>query len=315
MSGTVSLAALMQGERAAVDGLADAVASERVCYLKDTEFLDAAFQARLFAAAAAFFQLPANAKSAIALDKSGGLRGYVGFEEERTNGIADLKESFEFAQERPAPTHREARPYDRLYAANVWPPPELLPGFQRTLTQFNAVVSRIGNVVFDALVGALRNARSEQSCTALLSGAPCHFSRLIYYSDPSSCSIAEDRLVAHTDNTFFTVALQSTPALEFNDPTGRWRAVEPPANCFTVFAGELAELWSGGRYRACLHRVRNASLASERLSVTTFFLPDLDAVVAPIGASDSETSAASFVVGDREWLRMRSIFDVDNERG
>jgi isopenicillin N synthase-like dioxygenase len=307
----VSFDALARGEPAAIMRLSQAAREQRVCYLDGGDLLGCTFQSKLFSVATEFFRLPSDVKRKVDMAKSGNLRGYVGFGQEHTNGIEDLKESFEFAQDRSPPKDLEFRPYHRLYGPNLWPPPSVVPEFEATLRRYNDAMDRIGEVVLEALAAALRGLDDEPSCGALLRKRPCHFSRLIYYSHPSSFAPSAARLVAHTDHAFLALALQSAPGFEFCDASGTWELADPPACAVTVFAGELADFWSSGHYPACPHRVRNATLQTERYSVTTFFLPDLDAVVRPIGADGKFGRPA--VVGEQEWARMQAIFRIGND--
>jgi isopenicillin N synthase-like dioxygenase len=307
MTEAISFDAVACGEAAAATRLSQDIRARSVCFLDPSDVLGACYS-QLFSVALEFFRLPLELKREVDLASSGNLRGYVGFGAERTNGAEDLKESFEFAQDRFAPTHRKPRPYDRLYGSNLWPAPSRVPGFEATLKRYNDAMELIGSVVLKALVAALEDSGTGPSRRALLRGRPCHFSRLIYYSHPSAFAPSDNRLVAHTDHAFFALGLQSAPGFEFCDASGRWILADPPPGSAMLFAGELADFWSAGRYPACPHRVRNATLQLERISVTTFFLPDLDAVVSPIG-SNSEI-AESILVGDREWARMQAIFPV-----
>jgi isopenicillin N synthase-like dioxygenase len=57
-------------------------------------------------------------------------------------------------------------------------------------------------------------------------------------------------------------------------------------NAFTVNLGDLMMRWTNDRWRSTLHRVVNppeaANDRSRRLSIGMFFIPNYDAVVAPI---------------------------------
>ena len=74
--------------------------------------------------------------------------------------------------------------------------------------------------------------------------------------------------------------------LEVMDRAGRWTPVPVTDGGFTVNLGDLMMRWTNDRWRSTLHRVVNPPTAtndlSRRLSIGMFFIPNYDAVVAPI---------------------------------
>src|SRR5205823_14683646 len=74
--------------------------------------------------------------------------------------------------------------------------------------------------------------------------------------------------------------------LEVMDRAGRWVPVPVIEGAFTVNLGDLMMRWTNDRWRSTLHRVVNPPQASDelsqRLSIGMFFIPNYDAVVAPI---------------------------------
>ena len=90
--------------------------------------------------------------------------------------------------------------------------------------------------------------------------------------------------------------------LEVMDRAGRWVPVPVTNGAFTVNLGDLMMRWTNDRWRSTLHRVVNPPAAtndhSRRLSIGMFFIPNYDAVVAPIaglGASKySPTTVADY---------------------
>ena len=306
MRAAASLDALLAGEPEATCAVARELRDEGVCAVAPGRALPPEFLARLSRTAVGFFKLPGAAKMAVALAASGNLRGYVGYSEERTNGLPDLKESFEFGQERR--TRGRTRPYHRMYGANVWPDAANAPEFRAVLEAYSQVAEAAGMALVEALICLLETPETAASCRALRRGRASRFSRVNYYCEPAGISSGADRLVAHTDNSLVTLAYQDAPGLEVERRSDGWSAGLPPGS-LAVFTGELAEIWSGGTYRAARHRVRNGMLARERVSVTSFFLPDLSARVLPLpGAGGGRQAEDSFVVGEREWARMERIF-------
>jgi isopenicillin N synthase-like dioxygenase len=93
------------------------------------------------------------------------------------------------------------------------------------------------------------------------------------------------------------------------------------------------EFWTRGYYPATRHRVPNATLPAERLSIMSFFLPDLRCQVSPIEITDDSplanaelslssdnswltrdrhgnnaAEAVPIVIGEKEWERVNAIF-------
>lgn len=92
----------------------------------------------------------------------------------------------------------------------------------------------------------------------------------------------------HKDAGFVTVLVQdddchSLQVAQFEngdeslDPT--WRTVHPVPGAFTINTGDMAMIWSNGRYRAPLHRVLTAT--KSRVSAPFFYNPGFAQVVRP----------------------------------
>ena len=92
----------------------------------------------------------------------------------------------------------------------------------------------------------------------------------------------------HKDAGFLTVLVQdddchSLQVAQFENgdeslvPT--WRTVHPVPGAFTINTGDMAMIWSNGRYRAPLHRVLTAQTA--RISAPFFYNPGCGQIVGP----------------------------------
>ncbi|KAF6262732.1 hypothetical protein COO60DRAFT_1267945 [Scenedesmus sp. NREL 46B-D3] len=116
---------------------------------------------------------------------------------------------------------------------------------------------------------------------------------------------------AHKDRFCCLTILANTPGsrgLEALTDYGVWYEVPPKPGCFIVNVGSLLELWSGGRFPACVHRVVNYS-GAERYSIAFFRGNAPSTVVRPLlppvgdgdvragahanGVSSSSTSTSS----------------------
>lgn len=276
-----------------------------VVYVTAPRLLTTELECHVFEDAASLFALPTCDKRALDVAGSPNFRGYVGMRAEYTNGVPDLKESFEFARETRVPTEDPAKPYFRLYGDNLWPDARLLPRFRLTIAAYSDAVGGVGLAVLRALARTLDQSVAPGVSGGLFQGDLCSFSRLIHYSDPTAFSEMSARLEAHTDHTLLTMILQNTPALAIRIPAGAWVEVQPPPGAFVVFCGELMEYWTRGYYRACTHRVHNSALRSARLSVSSFFLPDMQSTIEPIRPDSSPhlRDAAPTVSDDNSWLR------------
>ena len=102
-------------------------------------------------AAAAFFALPDDAKTAIDNRNSPAFRGYIRLGAENTAGLPDHREQIEFgveAEAEPISSSSTAPPYRRLIGPNQWP--EQCPGQGLTLVHVSA---QRKHFLWDTLVG------------------------------------------------------------------------------------------------------------------------------------------------------------------
>lgn len=87
-------------------------------------------------------------------------------------------------------------------------------------------------------------------------------------------------LAGHSDSGAITVLMQGDISGLQVQKNGKWVAVEPIPNAFVVNLGDQVQVVSNGRFKSVEHRaVTNASTA--RISIPTFFIPAMDAFVAP----------------------------------
>ena len=99
----------------------------------------------------------------------------------------------------------------------------------------------------------------------------------------------------HKDAGFLTVLIQddechSLQAL-LEDPVDgdRWISVQPIPGALTINTGDMAQIWSNGKYKAPLHRVLTAP-TKKRYSAPFFYNPGYDTFVAP-ATTRTSTSA------------------------
>jgi isopenicillin N synthase-like dioxygenase len=81
-------------------------------------------------------------------------------------------------------------------------------------------------------------------------------------------------------------------------------------DAFTVNLGDLMMRWTNDRWPSTLHRVVNppeaANDLSRRLSIGMFFIPNYDAVVAPIAGHGEAPKYAPITVADYRSSRFAS---------
>ncbi len=333
----LDFALVERGDAKTCEALRNAHRRFGACYLDVGEVLSRTHLLALFDVAAAFFSLPNHAKRQVEIAKSTNYRGYVGVGEEFTNGAADLKESFEFAKPLSPPERDDAPAYYVMYGDNQWPPDESVPAFRSSLEHYLTAVEQISRGVMQGLGRSLGLAGAPGGET-VGQLEPCLFARAIQYAATDAAPRETPRLEAHTDHVLLAVVAESAPGLEIQSPSGEWILAATRPGVVVILLGELAEFWSGGYFRARPHRVLNGALGRPRISLTSFYLPHLDSVLAPIEAAfvaslrertpdePDETSWRARVrdprfrrpsaldaggpvrVGDKEWERLNDIF-------
>lgn len=223
--------------------------------------------AAVFAAADAFFALPLAAKAALAIDRVGDNRGWVGSGTESLDptGPADPKEAFNLGFDPPGRPSR-----------NPWPP---LPGFRETTSAWFDAVLDLGRRLHRALAVDL-GADPEVFAAAL--AEPMAVLRLLHY--PAMPQGAADRLGAgaHTDYGNLTLlATDTVGGLEVRRRDGTWIAAPPIADAFVVNIGDCLMRWSNDVYVSTPHRV-TAPHRRVRRSVAFFLDPAPETIVAAL---------------------------------
>lgn len=242
--------------------------------------LDAGRVAEVIAAYRGFFQLPEAEKRAVDMARTGSNRGWGAPQSEQVDPDAnpDYKQVFDCGFELAAddPLHAAGL---SVYADNLWPQGQ---------NDFRSIVQAHYR---DALLVSMEMLRG----IALAIGAPVNyfddkFSRPMallrgnfYPERPDWAGDKDFGIAPHTDYGCLTLlASDGVPGLEVLDKSGKWIPVTAMPGTFVINFGEMLEMWTEGRVKATLHRVRGS--AEERISVPMFFNPNHDANVAPPGA-------------------------------
>ena len=229
-----------------------------------------------FAASAAFFELPAEAKQALLATPATNNRGWTPLGEETLDPArqsrGDTKEGYYIGREVAAGSAEAALP---LHGPNVWPPDALLPGWRATMERYAAACRELGMRLTRLLALALQLEPGYFDAPGRFD-APQYFLRLLRYSAEASapaegvfgaganCDYGMWTLLATDDNP----GLQIQPRVGGAD--GPWLDVPPRRGAFIVNLGDMLERWTNGVCLSTRHRVVNAA-GRQRLSMPFFF--------------------------------------------
>ena len=249
-----------------------------------------ALVAEMFAAARAFFALPAAVKDELTIEASPHYLGYARFELERLDPSlpGDVKESFNMGRERAAddPDLLAAKPF---VGTNRWPD---LAGFRATMLRYFDVLTGVGLDVHRAIAADLglpaeyfRDAY-DRPLTAL---------RVLHYPPhPGAFDGSQYGAGPHTDYGGVTLLAQDeTGGLEVRRRDGSWIAVAPVRGTFVCNIGDAMMRWTNDVYVSNAHRVVNRS-ARERYSAAFFCEPNPDALIACIPACAGPGNPAKY---------------------
>ncbi|PKI50451.1 hypothetical protein CRG98_029201 [Punica granatum] len=135
---------------------------------------------------------------------------------------------------------------------------------------------------------------------------PCQFRINKYNFTPETVGFSGVQI--HTDSGFLTILQddENVGGLEVMDQSGSFVPVEPQHGTFLVNLGDVAAVWSNGRWCNVKHRVQ-CKQAVVRISIATFLLgPKEEAIEAPEELVDSEHPRlyAPFTYEDYRKLRL-----------
>lgn len=239
----------------------------------------------------AFFDLPLAEKLAVRRPRPEQNRGYIAPGEERLARLRgdetppDLKELYTIGPfdlpDTPYFTGPAAYP---SFAPNLWPsrPVGLRPALQAYWHELNRVARILCRIFAEAL--ELPPEFFDQKVDKHISQL-----RIMHYPPQEAAPLPDQlRAGAHSDLGMMTLLYSDNDVggLEVMNRVSRWVLVPAIDNALTVNLGDLMMRWTNDRWRSTLHRVVNppeaANDLSRRLSIGMFFIPNYDAVVAPI---------------------------------
>ncbi len=221
---------------------------------------------QVFAAAHAFFTLPAAAKRQIERTRENPW-GY--YDQELTKNVVDWKQIYDFG------------PADGGAIRPQWP--ARVPGFRSAV---QTCYRHCEELAFRLLAAISLNLGMRSGYLGRGFG-PGHtsFLRLNYYpACPLGARSQQGSSLGvgpHTDAGALTLLLQDAqPGLQVFRG-GAWHTVEPRPGAIVVNIGDMVQVWSNDRYRAALHRaVTHAE--KPRYSIPFFLNPSYDANYRPL---------------------------------
>jgi isopenicillin N synthase-like dioxygenase len=269
----------------------------------------------LIAAAYRFFDLPLAEKLAVKRPRPEQNRGYIAPGDERLARLrgnetpSDLKELFAIGPfalpNTPYFTSPAAYP---SFAANLWPvrPVELRPALEaywRAVERLAGTLCRIFALALDLPPDFFAD-KTDRRISQL---------RLMHYPPPEEPPLpGQLRAGAHSDLGMMTLIHSDNEigGLEVMDRAGAWVPVRQNRDAFTVNLGDLMMRWTNDRWRSTLHRVVNPPEAavqrSRRLSIGMFYIPNYDAVIAPLPGCDGAGGYPPTTVADYRTARFAS---------
>ena len=220
-----------------------------------------------YAAARAFFALPAETKARYVVKGGRGQRGYTPFgsEHAKDNPAPDLKEFWHVGRELP-----DDHPLAAVYPRNLWPPE--VEGFRKRMLALYEELERVSVILLRALAQYL--GEDERVFTDLTDGGNTVMRSLLYPAlegleiEPGSV-----RAAAHEDINFITLLITSTASgLELLDRNGQWLAIDAQPGEIVADSGDMLHRVTNGIIPATTHRVVNPDDASEERMSMPFFV-------------------------------------------
>lgn len=214
-------------------------------------------------------------------------RGY--FDDELTKQKRDWKECLDVGM--PG-SRRWDVPDDAFENAcldgyNRFPPLVKLPLFRATIIEWFEVCASLA----DRLAMLMARGLGESDAAPFVQQLKENHSSFLRTNFYAPCPIEEshtgsdDRpmgISPHRDSGFLTVLLQDDDchSLQVIDSNGDWQTVTPIPGALTINIGDMAQVWSNGRYHAPLHRVLTNTV-KPRSSLPFFYNPGYTSLVEP----------------------------------
>ena len=186
--------------------------------------------------------------------------------------------------------------------------PKENPSFRTTLVEYfeqcELLADRLANLMAKGVLSST-NERDDQIVSDLKSKHTSYL-RLNYY--PACTKENELGVSPHRDAGFLTILLQDDDChslqVWFEE---MWHTVTPIPGALTINTGDMAQIWSNGRYQAPLHRVLTNSSTS-RFTAPFFYNPPYETYVQPVVSEPSSVNYHACLWGYFRALRFAGDF-------
>lgn len=232
-----------------------------------------------------YFALPETTKQSWKRGESNS-RGY--FDDELTKQRRDWKQCLDFG----VPGSRDWTTDDKdpinqcLDGWNQLPSTELLPLFRSTVTQYFDSCAELSDRIAILMAKGLGQDENADLLRALREKHSSYL-RTNYYPPCAEMDASGERplgISPHQDAGFLTVLLQDDDCHSLQVlKDDSWITVHPEPGSFTINTGDMAQVWSNGKYKAPLHRVLSDE-SKERYSAPFFYNPPYETMVEPLVA-------------------------------
>ncbi|XP_015571818.1 2-oxoglutarate-Fe(II) type oxidoreductase hxnY isoform X1 [Ricinus communis] len=255
------------------------------------------FMEEVFKESKKFFELPESEKMKVLRNEKH--RGYTPVLDELLDPdnqvhVGDYKEGYYIGVEVPEDDPEADKPF---YGPNVWPKPDLLPGWRQTMERFHQEALEVARKIARIIALALDLDANFFDRPEML-GQPIAVMRLLHYgayvSDPLKGLFGAG---AHSDYGLITLlATDDVPGLQIcKDKDSRpqvWENIAPLKGAFIVNLGDMLERWSNCIFRSTLHRV--VGNGQERYSIAYFVEPSHECLVECLPTCKSEKNPPRF---------------------
>ena len=235
-----------------------------------------------------YFSLPSETKLGWKRNEHNA-RGY--FDDELTKQKRDWKECLDFG----VPGSRDWTLDDDdsanacLDGVNIFPSSEQLPGFRQIVVDYFNDCAELSDRIAKLMALGM-GASPEDDFFRDMKENHSSYLRLNYYRPfPSKEDDPADidkplGISPHRDAGFLTVLVQDDDCHSlqvYMEDSKEWITVVPVPGALTINTGDMAMIWSNGKYRAPLHRVRTDP-EKQRYSAPFFYNPGYSCWVKPL---------------------------------
>ena len=213
-------------------------------------------------------------------------RGY--FDDELTKRKRDWKECLDFGV--PGSRDWNLDDFDAKNACldgyNIFPSNEELPDFRPTVIDFFEDCAKFSNRLAILMAQGLGLSPDDDFIQDMKENHTSYLRLNSYPPCPTTDDTPEDQTLGispHRDAGFLTILIQDDDCHSlqvYHENSDKWITVHPVAGALTINTGDMAMIWSNGKYRAPLHRVRTDPL-KRRYSAPFFYNPGYASFVKP----------------------------------